>query len=234
MTYALSLTQPPKSTRYFMVDDFAFHIASINEVHGEWYYPTPQILNPAGWFSVDPSNTVVGDFNGDGNQDIAVIWVVFPHVLERESKVFPEIFFGDGRGGFLPSELSISGLPPIRDHQLYRAVARDFNNDGADDLFVTSAGLIKRDPKVEGGFITDFEPLVYLRSLPEGRLKDASSAIEGQERGGLPLGYSFGHDMSAGDVNGDGLIDAFSGGVLFTGNNKGGFDNARELLPADV
>ena len=45
---------------------------------------------------------VVGDFNGDGYEDFAVAWALFPHTLEPDQKVNApiNIFINNGEGRF--------------------------------------------------------------------------------------------------------------------------------------
>jgi hypothetical protein len=68
-------------------------------------------------------------------------------------------------------------------------------------------------------------------SQPDGTWKNASSNIEGQENGGLPEGFTFGHEMSSGDFDGDGDIDFFTGKLLFINDGTGRFTNESQLLP---
>lgn len=217
-------------TDYFRIADAGFYYTELSEQHGEWLYPTVNDRNSAGWFSLDAHNMVTGDFNGDGNDDVAFIWAVFPHVLERNSPSFPTIFISDGKGGLGAANAIIDGPVPER-HMLYRSASADFNLDGRDDLIMTSMGLNKRDPTQPGGFKIVHEPIAYLLSGPDNKLRDASYLVEGQESGGLPEGFSFGHDLSVGDLNGDGYPDLYTGKVLFLNNGDGSLRNATDLLP---
>jgi len=221
------------ATDYFSITNAGFYYLEINEQHGEWLYPTVNDRNPAGWFTYDPSNMVVGDFNADGYQDVAFIWTVLPHVIERSSSSFPTIFINDGQGGLSSANTIVDGSIPTR-HMLYRTATADFNRDGRDDLIMTSAGMIKRDPTQPNGFKSVYEPIAYLMSGVDGKLRDASHLIEGQENGGLPEGFSFGHDLSVGDFDGDGYQDIYTGKVLLLNNGDGSFRNATALLPEEL
>lgn len=193
-------------TDYFQITNAGFYYIELNEQHGEWLYPTVNDRNPAGWFNYDAHNMVTGDFNGDGHEDAAFIWTIFPHVIERISPSFPTIFISDGKGGLGSANDIVDGSVPER-HMLYRSASADFNRDGRDDLIMTSTGMIKRDPTQPDGFKSVYESIAYLMSGSDGKLRDASDRIEGQENGGLPEGFSFGHDLTVGDFDNDGYQD---------------------------
>jgi hypothetical protein len=221
------------ATEYYSISNTGFYYTELSEQHGEWLYPTVNNKNPAGWFIQDPSNMVRGDFNGDGLQDAAFIWTILPHVVERNSPSFPTIFINDGVGKLSTANTIIDGPLPTR-HMLYRSAAADFNQDGRDDLIMTSSGLMKRDPSVPGGFSNKYEPIAYLLSGTNGKLRDASGQIEGQEAGGLPQGFSFGHDLCVGDFNGDRYPDVYTGKVMLINKGDGSFANRSNLLPAEM
>jgi hypothetical protein len=76
--------------------------------------------------------SALGDFDGDGNLDIAVFGFAPPN-----PKLFPApsaIMLGDGRGGF-PGQVGISFGEPVR------VASADFNGDGLSDLALLNPGL---------------------------------------------------------------------------------------------
>ena len=73
---------------------------------------------------VQPQSIAVADFNGDGNQDLAVA-----NVNGNELT----ILLGDGSGGFSPAPGS-----PIAISRPYSVAAEDFNGDGKPDLAVAN------------------------------------------------------------------------------------------------
>jgi Bacterial Ig-like domain (group 3)/FG-GAP-like repeat len=68
----------------------------------------------------------VGDFNGDGNLDIAAV---------NQSNNGVQIFFGEGNGNF-----SSGGYYPTTGTNAVKIIAADFNGDGKPDLAVLNAG----------------------------------------------------------------------------------------------
>jgi hypothetical protein len=85
----------------------------------------PSLTNPVVTVA-DPVSLAVGDFNGDGNQDLAVVTV---------SNNSVEVFLGNGLGGF--SQLGqpiVVGITPLS------VVVGDFNGDGIQDLAVANDG----------------------------------------------------------------------------------------------
>lgn len=219
------------STEFFRVSQFNFGSYSINEAHAEFYYPKITDTHAAGSFSLDPHNMVTGDFNGDGLEDLAVIWVAFPHTVFREAPVYPQIFLNRGDGTLGPANEIISGPLPNR-HMNYRTHAADFNGDGRDDLVIASmAQGAQKNPAANADLR---EPITLLLSTPSGKMVDASRNIQGQEQGGVPEGYSFGHDMSVGDLDGDGDIDFYTNKVLMLNDGKGFFTLASGRMPEEA
>ena len=115
-----------------------------------------------------------GDVNGDGNKDIAV------GSLEHTKDLI--IWIGDGKGGFKPFN---KGLPKRR-HYLSVSLA-DINNDGRDDLIVSTSGF----------GADQFIGIKVFLSKPEG-FEDISEGLPGKE-----LFYAVG----AADLNGDGSVE---------------------------
>ena len=168
-----------------------------------------------------------GDFNGDSHEDFVATWQVFPHTLERETDPYQtisniEIYLNNGEGRLIRDRnIYLEGEPPT-EHMLYRVVVDDFNQDDIDDVFAVNQGLTKR---VDGEYENTLSPHVLLLSTPEGKLRNASLDIGGNENV-----TSGGHTASSGDVNGDGYPDLFAFTRLYI-NQEGEsfidiFDNA--------
>jgi hypothetical protein len=222
-----NLTSP-----FFKVDAFGWLDVEINEKHDAFYYPNFDNYNSAGYFNLDTHNACVGDFNGDGLQDLFITWATFPHTIERESRLTFTVLLNKGDGSLIhSSEVFENNLSPER-FFAYRTHVADFNIDGKDDVIATSMGMIKRN--IDQTYTTKFEPIPLLLSTPNGKLKDATANIEGQENGGLPQNFSFGHDLSVGDVNGDSFPDFYTGKTLFINDGKGFFKNLTSAIPKEI
>ena len=121
---------------------------------------------------------VSGDFNGDGHEDFAVAWAIFPHTIEPDQKINAplNIYLNNGDGRF-EEDLSIyfDGSAPKHPFA-YRTLAADFNNDGIDDIFSGSMGIQYRSENYNENFIDPF-PHLLLLSNSEGKFQNKSHQI---------------------------------------------------------
>ncbi len=222
-----------RTTPYYQVESWGGHYQKFSEIAPDHYYPTPDDFQPGGLFNLHIDNGARGDFNGDGHEDLATTWMMSPHTVARETILPISVFLNDGNGNLVPDDsIFADGRPPVRRHLMYRILAPDFNGDGRPDLVSGTQGLITRT--TEGPWITEWEPVLLCLSGPDGKLHDASHQLEGQEDGAIAPGFSFSHDISVGDVDGDGDIDLYTGSVLWINDGTGHFSLATDQLPPEL
>ena len=213
-------------TEFFQVNDIGFGGIIITDTFSATIcYPTPNDCESFenALFGQDAHNIVQGDFNGDGYEDIAVIWALFPHTIEPSQKVNApiNIYLNNGSGRFEESlDIYQSGSPP-RHPFAYRTVAADFNNDGIDDIFSSSMGIQYRSQDYSENYINPY-PHLLLLSNTEGKFEDKSNQIEDLNNGMGQL-CNFAHDASAGDPDSDGDIDIFACNILNINDGEGNF-----------
>ena len=213
-------------TEFFQVNDIGFGGIIITDTFSATIcYPTPNDCESVenALFGQDAHNIVQGDFNGDGYEDIAVIWALFPHTIESSQKVNApiNIYLNNGSGRFEESlDIYQSGSPP-RHPFAYRTVAADFNNDGIDDIFSSSMGIQYRSQDYSENYINPY-PHLLLLSNTEGKFEDKSNQIEDMNNGMGQL-CNFAHDASAGDPDYDGDTDIFACNILNINDGEGNF-----------
>ena len=213
-------------TEFFQVNDIGFGGIIITDTFSATIcYPTPNDCESFenALFGQDAHNIVQGDFNGDGYEDIAVIWALFPHTIESSQKVNApiNIYLNNGSGRFEESlDIYQSGSPP-RHPFAYRTVAADFNNDGIDDIFSSSMGIQYRSQDYSENYINPY-PHLLLLSNTEGKFEDKSNQIEDMNNGMGQL-CNFAHDASAGDPDYDGDTDIFACNILNINDGEGNF-----------
>ena len=156
--------------------------------------PTPRFSRDGNAFpGVDPqtiavSDAAVGDFDGDGDQDIMVT------TGDSVGKGQVRFFSNDGTGVFTePGDAFFGGGTPIADHSRQFEVA-DFNGDGLADLFIAQHGFDW--PPFPGA------PNILLMQVGDGTMRDAApTSLFPYDTDG------FTHGSASGDVDCDGDID---------------------------
>jgi hypothetical protein len=197
---------------------------------------------------------VAGDFNGDGNPDLAVIDDgCCGHEVLR-------VFLGNGKGGF--PTIKRTGFVFLNSI----VAAADFNGDGKLDLYALTSlgrgcrGRICIDTLLGNGDGTFIDSGISGGPLPsgtgypaiadfngDGRLdvavagnnffgKGVVDVFLGGGKGGFANGVSYrvafaGDSVAAADVNGDGKIDLVTDGVsVLLGNGDGTFQRGASVV----
>lgn len=227
-SYTLDEDSVDLSTPYFEVQRFGWlNVSLIREEFEGYYYPDVTTYHEPGRYGLYSDMAHYGDFNGDGLEDFAMQWVVFPHTLERESLIPIDLFINDGNNGF---ELFTDYTNDQHlNHMPYRMRVGRFNDDEFDDAVTASMGVITR--VADGPWITKWEPFQVLTSNGDGTFRDGTREVEGQEEGEAIPTFGFAHDLSLGDINGDGYDDIYQGRHLLLSNGDGSFTNETDQLP---
>lgn len=162
-----------------------------------------------------PISVAVGDFNGDGNWDLAVANAVDNTIT---------VLLGDGQGNFSPSPAN-GGKPFGTGANLTTAITvADVNGDGHADLVYTGipGGLTGFVNGVFGGITGGIGANASVL------LGDGTGNFGGHIDSGT--GGNFPSALAVGDFNGDGLLDVavtnFNDGTvsILLGDGKGGFN----------
>ena len=220
-------------TSGYRVANFGWYGVSTLEKHPAYYYPTSLDYHESGVFGFDLGDVQRADFNGDGREDFVASIVMFPHTVPRQALQPLVVFLNDGKGGFRAApDIWAAGAPPVRRQLMIRIAVADFNRDGRADIVFACEGLNQRNP--DGTMTTALDPLLLALSGPDGKLRDATANIAGQENGGLVAGLNFSHEICAGDINGDGAPDIYTGGTLLLNDGTGRFSNATAQLPNEL
>lgn len=74
------------TTEYYRPGQWNVISTLTNQYHDAYFYPTFNDQNPAGVHVMDAHKVGLGDFNGDGRQDVIISWATFPHVVEKPAR----------------------------------------------------------------------------------------------------------------------------------------------------
>ena len=215
-----------QKTNYYNNLDIGFGGIEISDRYSATIcYPTPDDCTTYNneLFGQDAHNMATGDFNGDGHEDLVVVWAIFPHTIEEEQKISApiHIYLNDGNGS-LYEDMSIFKNSEYFIHPFaYRLAIEDFNADGIDDIFAGSMGKHVRGEDQSQDYIAP-HPHLLLLSNENGYFEDKSSNIDSQnDEGGVLCGFA--HDASSGDFDNDGDMDIFACNMILVNNGSGEF-----------
>ena len=203
-TGAVSITNAHPAGTYAVTVDAGFGITKTFTLtvgntlcsQGQFYAPTtPEVA-----VGTNPYSVAVGDFNGDGEQDIAA--------ANRASNSV-SIRLGDGQGGFSGTTEIFVGLKPIS------VAVGDFNGDGKQDIAVAnrlSDTISIRLGDGQGGFSGTTEVGVGSRSRP---VSVAVGDFNGDGKQDIAVANQFSSTISIGLGDGQG---GFSGTTSIVGD----------------
>lgn len=188
-----------------------------------------------------PRAVAVGDFNGDGKMDLAVVNFGDPSVKDNGSV---GILLGNGDGTFQPANNAVAGKNP------FHIAVGDFNGDGRVDIVTVNSGntvsaLLGNgdgtfqahvdygtgsgsDLVVVGDFNSDGRPDLAVTNSSAGSVSVLIGNGDGtfQAHVDYPTGGAA-NGVAVGDLNGDGKLDlavaAGNGLVVLAGNGDGTF-----------
>ena len=215
-------------TEGYRIENFGMEYVKITERYkGPSCYPDPEdCTDPDAVFQITDPLSSVGDFNRDGLEDIALVIGYSPHKTGRDwNKLSSKpIFFIQTESGDLVLDNSVvEGYEDIIQCSAYRIRVADFNGDGYDDLVTSSFCQAYQEfngnPNYEipvADRVND-RPLLLL-SNTSGKLQDARDNISLDY-----ANYYGGHEISVGDIDGDGDIDIYTGARVLLNDGSGMF-----------
>ena len=188
------------------------------------------------------------DFNNDGVQDIVVTAARAEEMQkaydDSGAKVFKDkyserrsfmVFAGDPKTGIANDYYRSGGenithlfiedpkLAGMADNQLssQKPLIADFNGDGIDDLYISSASRTERSQRNDGQFFGGWHS--YYLSQPDGTFKESSrEMMKGKWVERKTGRYTeFAHRSDIGDIDGDGDIDIIHSSVSWNGGSSG-------------
>jgi plastocyanin len=207
----------------------------ITDYYKTWNFPSGVIHETAKWtgrycyptanncydgddsaFGLASPNYGIGDFNGDGYEDVVLAAFNTPRHLDEVTYPDFVILLNDGNGrlsedkNFYADGVLEAALP-------YRLGIADFNGDGLDD-FVSCSRV--NDLADDYTYVLTGDVYDLFLTNSEGKMVRSSENIDTSDSNSKSIGC---HDASVGDVNGDGFPDFFISAKLFLNDGSGNF-----------
>ena len=106
-----------------------------------------------------------------------------PYCSKRKNTFTHKVYLNNGQGELISTpSIYADDVMPLR-HMIYRTVSEDFNGDGVADLFAGTMGVGWKQQNSNLS-LNHIEPQVLLLSDGNGKLRDVSDTLPGQELGG--------------------------------------------------
>ncbi len=211
------------NNEYFQVENFGFLKLTSNERYPKTWYPTPDVIVDSGWFTLDIHNSISGDFNNDGLMDLVLQPMLFPHVVQHKTPIYPIFLLQNASGGFEnpATVIEYSNFPDK--HFLYRLGMGDFNADGFSDIAFSSMGMWDHNTSQS---VSQSPLVVFGGRYPELNWTDTFQNLPlSKGEPNWQLGYQYGHSLAVGDFNGDGISDWFSQWYASYGSSQSSFSS---------
>ena len=175
------------------------------------------ILDPTDSTEVQINGGVLIDCDSDGDLDVVVHEILSTQVPSRLLA-----YRNDGQGNLSEASAEVFGgeeiLVNTTNNTNAFAVA-DFDNDGRMDLYVAGAGLDA--PPFPG------EQNRILMQTPDGLLRDGTAAR-------LPAESALTHDLTIGDIDGDGDVDVFNANTTMAAPMNFYINDGRGIFALDA
>ena len=231
---AADIAQSLENDNYFIWDIIPFARTETKTIPaGTIYcYPTPNdcstIENPSTPGFI-PADTVAGDFDGDGDQDVLFVADIGDRVFKSFGSDSDKsywstihILFNDGTGRLTEDTTKYENGEVPRLPAPYHIAIADYNKDGIDDAFIGSFGV----PIINENNTNSWKPYPHLILMSDGSIHKNIQIEQGQPSLQLipETQNNFAHDGSSGDIDGDGDIDVFMNATVYFSDNAGNFD----------
>ena len=231
---AADIAQSLENDNYFIWDIIPFARTETKTIPaGTIYcYPTPNdcstVENPSTPGFI-PADTVAGDFDGDGDQDVLFVADIGDRVFKSFGSDADKsywstihILFNDGTGRLTEDTTKYENGEVPRLPAPYHVVVSDFNSDGIDDAFIGSFGV----PIINENNTNSWNPYPHLILMSGDSIHKNIQIEQGQPSLQLipQTQNNFAHDGSSGDVDGDGDIDVFMNSTVYFSDSNGNFD----------